>query len=216
MCFYSSLTTTGNIPMTSVSPLAIESKCLSQVTNFPSSCLPRLQCFFYITAIARILETCYYATAKSSLNFDSVITMRWPFLLIGLLFKPPLTTASPFSWYTGGETHSLQVRQAPDCNDLGATFFQACYGILNIGAYLDNPVTGWNHTTPTCNDLEDGANCCLVGEPWTTCYLRLAHGQAGYDCSEINPQSCSYNPQMAVNPIIAPEVRYTMKNIYGK
>ena len=115
----------------------------------------------------------------------------------------------------------LQERATYNCTDLRANFDQRCWDELDISGYLLNPTTGWNHTVRICSQVEnvesnDGADCCKVGEPWTTCYLRLAHGTPGQDCSQINSQFCSYQSGLAPNldPNIKPEVQYVMKNIY--
>lgn len=109
----------------------------------------------------------------------------------------------------------LDIRQVVDCTDLKASFDSSCWNTLNLKGYLNNPETGWNRTAPICIGDEDDAACCLPTEPWTTCYLRLAHGFPGTDCSEINAQDCSYNPSLAVDPRIASFVAYTVKTIYG-
>ena len=111
-------------------------------------------------------------------------------------------------------------RDSINCTDLGADFFEECWTLLGLTDYLQDPVTGWNVTTPVCSNTEDGtdqdgSNCCKEGVPWSTCYLHLAHGFAGDDCSTINTGSCSYDATMAVDPSIAPKVRYVMRNIYG-
>lgn len=118
---------------------------------------------------------------------------------------------------------TLEGRDTYNCSDLKAAFDSRCWQELGLSAYLMDPETGWNHTTRVCSDLEstennDGSDCCKVGEPWTTCYLRLAHGTPGQDCSQINSQFCSYqsdlDPMMDVS--IKPQVQYVMKNIYGE
>ena len=110
---------------------------------------------------------------------------------------------------------SVDTRQVVNCTDLKASFDSSCWETLNLEGYLNDPETGWNRTAAICAGDEDDAACCLPTEPWTTCYLRLAHGFPGTDCSEINAQDCSYNPSLAVDPRIAPYVAYTMKTIYG-
>ena len=71
------------------------------------------------------------------------------------------------------------------------------------------------YTTPNCTEDSSGANCCKPDEPWSTCYLHLAHGVSGDDCSEINPQSCTWDATLDVDPKIAAQVRYVMRNIYS-
>lgn len=110
---------------------------------------------------------------------------------------------------------NVEARYIANCTDLGAKFDPSCWYTLDLSDYLVHPTTGWIFTTPQCLGHDDGHDCCLEGELWSICYLRLAHGFDGDDCSEINTQSCSYDPTMAVDPRIAPEVRYVMRNIYS-
>ena len=117
---------------------------------------------------------------------------------------------------------NLEKRQTYNCTDLKAPFDSRCWDELNLSGYLLDPETGWNHTTRVCATEQtaednDGSDCCKVGEPWTTCYLRLAHGSPGQDCSQINSQFCSYQSTLDpyMDPSIKPSVQYVMKNIYG-
>ena len=113
----------------------------------------------------------------------------------------------------------LHARQGVNCSDLNpaASFDDSCWGVLDLSDWLSNPKTGWNATTPVCTDSEDGTNCCEPDEPWTTCFLRLAHGNSLYDCSQINVQSCADEGTLSpyLSPSIVPQTRYVMKNIYG-
>ena len=115
----------------------------------------------------------------------------------------------------------LEPRQVVNCTDIHADFDESCWATLGLSDYLLDPITGWNVTTRVCSTTDDGtdsdgSDCCKPDQPWSTCYLHLAHGVAGSDCSEINAQMCSWDPTLAVAPIIAPQVRYVMRNIYGK
>ena len=113
-------------------------------------------------------------------------------------------------------TPSLAERQVVNCTDPQADFSEECWGMLNLTSWLQN----WNQTTRICSTVDDGTDsdgseCCKPDQPWTTCFLHLAHGVAGSDCSEINAQPCSWDAEVAVDPSIAPQVRYVMRNIYG-
>ena len=104
---------------------------------------------------------------------------------------------------------TLQARSV-NCSDLHAPTDSTCWQGLDLTAWLTN----WNKTTPTCNEDQDGADCCQVGEAWNRCFLRLAHGSAGSDCTQINAQACTWNQYLAVDRNIAPQVFYVMTNIY--
>ena len=114
----------------------------------------------------------------------------------------------------------IEPRQLVNCDDLSADFDESCWATLGLSDYLLDPVTGWNVTTRRCSTVDDGldndgSDCCKIDEPWAKCFLHLAHGWAGMDCSEINAQMCTWDPKMAVHPSIAPKVRYVMRNIFG-
>ena len=132
------------------------------------------------------------------------------------------TTASPVSQIDSilnprheRSSGGLDERYIVNCTDPGAAFEVSCWGQLNLSDWLNNPTTGWNKTTPICGDTQDSAACCISGEAWTTCFLRLAHGFGGDDCSQINAQTCSLDMTQSVSPVIWPQVHYVLKNIYG-
>ena len=118
---------------------------------------------------------------------------------------------------------TLVERDTYNCTDLKASFDSRCWQELGLSSYLMDPNTGWNHSIRICSQVQsaennDGSDCCKVGEPWTTCYLRLAHGTPGQDCSQINSQFCAYQSNLdpAMDPAVKPQVQYVMKNIYGE
>ena len=122
-------------------------------------------------------------------------------------------------------THSMTLveRDTYNCTDLQASFDSRCWQELGLSGYMMDPNTGWNHTIRICSQVQsaennDGSDCCKVGEPWTTCYLRLAHGTPGQDCSQINSQFCAYQSDLSpsLDPNVKPQVQYIMKNIYGE
>ncbi|KAL8773807.1 MAG: hypothetical protein Q9194_004219 [Teloschistes cf. exilis] len=85
----------------------------------------------------------------------------------------------------------------------------------NVPDYLNNPNTGWIHTTPTC---EDSTRCCIPDDDgWTTCFLRLALPASGQDCTTLNDHPCTAQAVLDPNlaPSILPQVRYTVMSIYG-
>lgn len=121
----------------------------------------------------------------------------------------------------GSSSSSLEERQLYNCTDPAADFSEYCWARLGVSDYLTNPVTGWLATTRKCSTTDDGtksygSNCCKPDQTWSMCYLHLAHGYAGADCSTINSGSCAYDPTLAVDPSIAAIARYVVRNIYGK
>ncbi|KAL6720225.1 hypothetical protein ACLMJK_002146 [Lecanora helva] len=117
---------------------------------------------------------------------------------------------------------TLVERDTYNCTDLNAVFDSRCWQELGLSGYLMDPETGWNHTVRVCSTAQnaennDGSDCCKPTEPWTTCYLRLAHGTPGQDCSQINSQFCSYQSHLDddIRPDLKPQVQYIMKNIYA-
>lgn len=121
----------------------------------------------------------------------------------------PFAAASPV--YTESE---INIRATYNCTNLRADPSTRCWTELGLSNYLAD----WNRTTPTCaaTGNGDGSNCCTFGEPWTMCFLRLAYGSAGSDCSVINIQTCrlgQLNPDLKSS--IAPKVAYVVRNIMG-
>ena len=111
----------------------------------------------------------------------------------------------------------VESRALVNCTDAAADFSTQCWDILDIAGYLNDPKTGWKTATPTCSpSTSDGSDCCLSGEAWSTCFLRLATGTSSYDCSSVNPARCSinFNPlSTSLSPSIAPQVHYVLVNI---
>ena len=116
--------------------------------------------------------------------------------------------ASPIS--TDLEIGNLETRQAAECNNTRSDASTTCWDELDISSYI----LGWNLTTPTCADGDDGYNCCEPEEAWSKCFLRLSYDQQGFDCTRINSQSCSLTQlSPRLDPSIAPRVRYVVQNI---
>lgn len=121
-----------------------------------------------------------------------------------------------------------EKRQTVNCTDVTAAFNSQCWQDLQLSNYLlggGEWGLGWNKSTRICDaqsaDINDndGTNCCLPTEAWTTCFLRLAQGGGTQDCSQINAQFCSMPSENALSAGLAnsirPEVQYVQKNIYG-
>lgn len=111
--------------------------------------------------------------------------------------KPPHPDAQTLPATTPTNTST------PNCTDLssstGATY-PSCWDTLQMNQWMFN----WNLTTTACE----------VGEIWSTCFLRLAYGSAGYDCSTLGSLNCSA-PRLG-GLITDAHVFYGAYNIYGK
>lgn len=125
-----------------------------------------------------------------------------------------LSTCSPFSALN--IRSGLKTRQVINCYDSGAEFDSSCWATLDIPNYLTHQNNGWIHTTPTCASGQDTSACCQSGEAWSTCFLRLATGAAGKDCTEMGSQFCTYSSQLdpGLSPTIRAQVQYVVLNIY--
>lgn len=128
----------------------------------------------------------------------------------------------------GSDLPLQEKRQTVNCTDLSAAFNSQCWQELQLSNFLlggGQWGVGWNKSTRVCDsqsadvNSNDGTNCCLPGEAWTTCFLRLAQGGGTQDCSQINAQFCSMPSENALSAGLAdsirPEVQYIQKNIYG-
>ncbi|KAF6217756.1 hypothetical protein HO133_006583 [Letharia lupina] len=108
--------------------------------------------------------------------------------------------------------HPLQRRQGVNCTDPNAITSGLCWEELHLAEYL----TDWHTNRPICSTiygtLEDGANCCAPNEVWSTCFIRLAIGNHGYNCININEGTC---PNFQVGASIAPQVRYILGTMYN-
>lgn len=126
------------------------------------------------------------------------------------------------------EPSLLEKRQSFNCTHTSSAFNSACWQQLQLSNFLlggGEWGLGWNKSTRVCDaqssnvNNNDGSNCCLPTEAWTTCFLRLAQGGGAQDCSQINAQFCSMVSENALSDNlpdnIRPEVQYIQKNIYG-
>ncbi len=134
--------------------------------------------------------------------------LRSTLVFIALSGSNPLISASP-----------LRPRQqSHNCTDIHAVFDSRCWAELGMVDFLNNPKTGWNATTKSCDTSADGLNCCVPNENWSNCFMRLALGSPGHDCSQIDGQFCNFQLPAAgqVDPTLQPKYQYTLKAIYGK
>ena len=127
--------------------------------------------------------------------------------IVAILIALPFIAASPI---TGP---ALQRRQSVNCTDADAITSGTCWDVLHLDEYL----TKWNQNKPICQTiagtLEDGAHCCAFNEAWSTCFIRLAIGNHGYNCVNINEGTC---PNFEVDASVAPEVRYILGTMYSE
>ncbi|KAL8896959.1 MAG: hypothetical protein Q9207_007462 [Kuettlingeria erythrocarpa] len=90
----------------------------------------------------------------------------------------------------------------------------SCWDILKIDDYL----ASWGKTTPKCAVTgRFGVDCCTSTESWSTCFLRLATGSAGYKCDDMSPTFCGNTPQLSaeIGPDIRPQVSYIVRGIFS-
>lgn len=95
----------------------------------------------------------------------------------------------------------LRIRQElnESCIDLTAPLTQECYQEMEISQYL----ISWPLT-----------NLCDIGELWSTCFIRLATGKSGVDCTTLDSTLCNLQGlDLVVDPSIKPVVRYVIATI---
>ena len=107
----------------------------------------------------------------------------------------------------------IQRRQGVNCTDPNAITSGSCWEELHLAEYLTN----WNKNRPICTTIngtpEDGATCCAFNEVWSTCFIRLAMGNHGYNCININEGTC---PNFQVGASTTPQVRYILGTMYSE
>ena len=140
-------------------------------------------------------------------NMQYLIAFNSAIVSISLISASPVTNPK----------HTRAGNFVVNCTDAEAIFDSSCWDTLHVPEYILN----WNRTTPICaadkdGTDQDGSTCCEPDEPWSTCFLRLAHGIAGADCSSVIAQTCSWDPTLSPDlpSSVVPQVRYVMRNIY--
>lgn len=127
--------------------------------------------------------------------------------LVPALVAATLVASSPIA------TSHYQRRQVVNCTDPDAITSGSCWEELHLAEYITN----WNKERPICTTIdgtpEDGATCCAFNEVWSTCFIRLAMGNHGYNCININEGTC---PNFQVGASTAPEVRYILGTMYSE
>ncbi|KAL8823424.1 MAG: hypothetical protein Q9170_008359, partial [Blastenia crenularia] len=138
---------------------------------------------------------------KSILSLSSLFAL----LLASLVIAAPFDAASNLNQLVPRARTVAQCQSESD---------PSCWDTLRIKDYLTN----WNKTTPACEvSRGDGSDCCTAEESWTTCYLRLAHKAAGYECDSTNSNFCSGSVLRVSNtlpPAIQAQAMYVVQAIY--
>ena len=129
-----------------------------------------------------------------------------------------------FLSYSGGspvllsvDSH-LEARKAVDCNSLDAKFDQSCWGTLGVSDFLHRWIDDHKCKDGVISTREVvSSGCCDNEDPWSSCFLRLEKGERGYDCTNINPQLCSWDAQQLdkTGPDAA-RISYVLRGIYSK
>ena len=131
-----------------------------------------------------------------------------------------LTAATPV--LADSRSTNLNVRQTVNCADLNAAISPLCWDILKIPDYLNDPTEGWKAKTPICTIADNKQFCCEPNEPWSTCFLRLAHGTPNQDCTQLGGlganfapgnDPCPFNGAYRLNRTTAPEARHVLSSI---
>ncbi|KAL8709838.1 MAG: hypothetical protein Q9220_005454 [cf. Caloplaca sp. 1 TL-2023] len=92
-------------------------------------------------------------------------------------------------------------KRAANCTDAN-NIESSCWNDLNIADYLTN----WNKTTPDCKTNNgDGSDCCVAGESWSTCFLRIATASAGLSCDTLSVTFCSSISGQIINSDLTPD-----------
>lgn len=144
-------------------------------------------------------------------------------ILLGVsqsIFAAPYNVWSELADINAGEAEAELVSRDVDCKGgMGTPYDSSCWNTLDITKFL----TQWNQTAPKCSSHDDGTNCCGPSnnpdETWSNCFLRMSLGTAGHDCSVINTKNClleDFKISDLVNSSQIPQVRYVVRNIYGK
>ena len=106
-----------------------------------------------------------------------------------------------------------------NCIDEAAITDPSCWNSLKVADYL----ASWSRTTPNCTDINrSDVNCCMNNESWSTCFVRLGTGSAGYSCDSMNdPMNmnlCGGSTPKAGDKIllnIRPQVNYVLRAIWA-
>ncbi|KAM0794009.1 hypothetical protein BDR22DRAFT_49925 [Usnea florida] len=115
---------------------------------------------------------------------------------------PPTFASSRNGPPTVSATTAHNTSATPNCTDLSGTTgatYPSCWNSLGMFEWMMN----WNSSTTTCKPQEI----------WSSCFLRLAYGSAGYDCSTLGSLNCTA-PRFG-GPVTDPHIFYGAYNIYA-
>ena len=118
----------------------------------------------------------------------------------GLVNYP--ATTRPHSLTIAVATTTATAQPLPDlatCADVSSQIYPSCWDTLG----MDDWIVNWNKVTTTCNK----------GEMWSSCFMRLAFGETGHDCSTLGSLNCTA-PELGQTPTEA-HAFYGAYNIYG-
>lgn len=111
--------------------------------------------------------------------------------------KPSTVSAT-----TAQNSSDARLSSSPNCTDLsgitGATY-PSCWNSLGMFEWMMK----WNSSTTACKPEEI----------WSSCFLRLAYGSDGYDCSTLGSLNCTA-PRLG-GPVTDPRIFYGAYNIYA-
>ena len=136
---------------------------------------------------------------------------RFAFLIVASIASLNLVFTAP------SPEPRLKPRQNDGCTSTNseAEFESSCWTSLGLTDYL----TDWRAPS-VCTDQNFGVDCCNPNEIWSTCFLRLGTGHAGYNCSQIqvNTNNCAFSDQLAPNLTSdnRAQVRYILKTMFSK
>ena len=121
-----------------------------------------------------------------------------PPLYAGSVSKSPTVSAT-----TAHNSSATHLSSTPNCTNLGSitgATYPSCWNSLGMFEWMMK----WNTSTTTCKPQEI----------WSSCFLRLAYGSAGYDCSTLGSLNCTV-PRLG-GPVTDPHIFYGAYNIYGR
>jgi len=123
--------------------------------------------------------------------------------IVGLVALP--VSSRPYGPSVGSSAaspSSPSARPNPtvqECADVSKEMHPSCWDTLDMDEWMLN----WNKTTKTCQR----------DEIWSSCFLRLAFGETGVDCSMLGSLNCTA-PELGQTPKEA-HAFYGAYNIWG-